>query len=526
MASRSRIAVLLLATLVALGVFVLSPIPSRGVVDSIVDLTAVVTATECSPCHSSLGESDTPGLRFGHGTHLLVECAACHASPPHLGDRTVLPLMESCFLCHGLTHGEQGTLAPSLCGDCHTPEHQLRPVLHVEDWAELPHAEFAEQEGTNRCMMCHDSRKDCDVCHADMDIETDPIPPIYLRTIPIAPELPSVIVDTDAVPTLSLCIPCHAAIDDLTDPDVQFAHGPHLERDYKCSACHPVFPHALNETTSPDMLGCYRCHGAKHAAWGPVAPEECADCHPPAFELVPADHTLAFTTGEHSESAASEFERCTMCHTGAYCTECHVGGRIMANNEPSPQVVPEDHLVPEWQPAHGRKYLSQQGACSVCHSGLSCTRCHITQMPHPAEWLASHTGNGFTDRDCDVCHVDRTDCQECHHRSLGSQELVRANCIECHEEMDTDTPTEIKNIGLAEHAVHFDVVERVGRVYVCDDCHIGFTRMRLMQQPSQTQAHDLRACYDCHGALDFRKVLIAPWPGSELCRRCHSDMTL
>ena len=35
--------------------------------------------------------------------------------------------------------------------------------------------------------------------------------------------------------------------------------------------------------------------------------------------------------------------------------------------------------------------------------------------------------------------------------------------------------------------------------------------------------HDLRLCYDCHGALDVNNVQIAPYPGNTLCYRCHQN---
>ncbi len=504
----------------------LAPTPGSGRLDTSIDLTAPVTGANCAPCHATLSKTDVPGLKFSHGVHLLVECTACHISPPHTADSTVRPTMESCFLCHGLTHGPTGSLAASECSDCHTPQHVLRPQTHVEDWAATPHADVANRDGVNGCMMCHEASVDCDLCHVEAGVDTGPMAPIYLRTMPIQPDLPSVVIDTGDAPTMASCAHCHASIDDMTDDSLIFAHDTHLEREFRCESCHPAFPHRADSTVTPDMISCYRCHSLTHSVWGEVAPEECADCHPPAFELVPVDHTLDFRIGAHKDPANEQMERCTMCHPSAFCEQCHVGGRVMANGQPSPTVLPASHRAPEWQPEHGRQFLSQEGACSTCHTSASCTRCHITPMPHPTGWLSSHANNGFVERDCVVCHQDRSDCQECHHRELDSNELIAENCVGCHEIMKTDPPTSIKNIGLAEHAVHFNVAETNGRPYVCDDCHIGFTIMRVMQPASQTQAHDLRVCYDCHGALDANKVLIAPWPGSELCRRCHTDLSL
>lgn len=521
-----RIGTLLIAIGFFAALFAIGPLTGSGQLGSVVDLSGDVVPENCAPCHAAPGASDVPGLIFDHSTHLLAACDACHTAPPHAAGGLLRPTMQSCFSCHGMIHSSQGTLAAGECADCHTPQHTLRPKTHVEDWAMEPHAVVSRADGVNGCMMCHKAPDDCDACHRELGLDIGPMPQVYLRTLPIPPELPGLLVDTAATPTMSACAYCHDGIDDFDDPDLIFVHDPHIRRDYKCAACHEVFPHTPEGTLAPDMLSCYRCHSLTHSAWGPVAPEECADCHPPDFELVPADHTPAFRIGEHADAAEVLTESCMMCHASTFCEECHTGGRLMANGQPSPQVIPASHTTPEWQPEHGRQFLGQQGACSTCHVSDSCIRCHFTPMPHPADWLVVHTKNGFSRLDCTVCHTDRSDCQDCHHRDLESQELIAANCIECHEEMKTDPPTAIKNIALAEHAVHFNVAERVGRVYVCDDCHIGFTMMRVMQPASMTQAHDLRMCYDCHGALDTRKVLIAPWPGSELCRRCHTDLSL
>ncbi|MEN6429710.1 MAG: hypothetical protein ABFC80_02550, partial [Coriobacteriales bacterium] len=77
-----------------------------------------------------------------------------------------------------------------------------------------------------------------------------------------------------------------------------------------------------------------------------------------------------------------------------------------------------------------------------------------------------------------------------------------------------------------EHAVHFDVAEKKGEPYVCDDCHIGFGTTHIQVQNAVSGPHDLRLCYDCHGRLDINNMLIAPYTGAELCRRCHVDLNL
>lgn len=530
MSSRT-LATIALASCLVVTMFLWRPASGEGVGDGVgdgvVNLTAPVSSADCTPCHARIAETDVEGLIFTHSDHLLVKCTACHRRPSHEAGVTYRPTMTSCFICHGLLHGIQGTLATGECEGCHTPAHVRRPRSHVAAWPEKPHARASNRFGPNGCMLCHEAVKDCDTCHAEKAPDVGPMPLIYLRDVSIEPERPAVYIDTRDRPSISQCAFCHAEVDETRDERLVFAHDPHLMRDYDCVACHEVFPHSAQRTVVPDMLSCYRCHSLTHGVRGEFATRECAACHPAAFEFVPADHTTAFKVGKHKTPAEERMESCTMCHTSSFCAECHVGGFKMADDTVSVAVVPADHREREWIPGHGREFLAQRGACSTCHTPQSCINCHSTPMPHPPQWLSRHAaGNGYPKEDCKVCHRNRSDCQDCHHYQVASVELLKENCVGCHEEMEIDPPTKIKNIGLAEHAVHFNVAERVGRPYVCDDCHIGFAVSRTSQLPTRTQAHDLRLCYDCHGNLGIDGVIIAPYPGSELCRRCHTDLRL
>jgi len=436
--------------------------------------------------------------------------------------------MASCFNCHGIAHGQTGVLAGGECADCHPKTHTLRPVTHVKDWKARPHA-LASVGNVNRCMLCHEAASDCDACHRTEAPDVPPMPPIYLRVLPVKPEQPSVFIDPDDEPSASQCRFCHRDFDDITPGRITFTHGNHLERDYRCTVCHPRFTHQPVGIEYNTMQACYRCHGLQHASQGEVATEKCEDCHPKGYELVPADHTVAYKSGEHKEQALEGGSSCTMCHKAAFCVKCHKGGTKLADGTLGVKVVPADHRKPEWFSTHGGLYLGQQGQCGVCHDSPSCQACHQTTMPHPTSWLEVHAQKkGALAGDCNVCHRDRQTCQECHHNSVRSVELVLANCEKCHPEMKTEPATDIKVAGLAEHAVHFQVAkpDKRGKPYVCDDCHIGFGTSKVHVSSPLAGPHDMRACYDCHGNLDIRNIQIAPWPGSELCRRCHTDLNL
>ncbi len=509
---------------------------SRGVAveEKPLDMAAPVSAAQCAPCHLNLGSVDIPGVTFSHGNHLLISCDACHSRMPHRGGAAERIPMEVCFACHGVQHGPRGELATAACEDCHTPEFDLRPANHSKDWAKEPHARVAQGSGVNACMMCHVAAEDCDTCHEEQAPEAGPMPEVYHPVVIERPKGPSITVDTNGGVTMSQCAFCHFDIDDIAPGRVIFSHSEHLARNYQCEACHPKFPHSASGTVKPDMLSCYRCHGLQHAVQGKVAPEECDDCHPKEFDLVPRNHTSKFIKGEHSKRANSEPEYCAMCHASNFCIACHTGEKVSAN-APGKAVIPDDHRRAEWKFEHGPLYLDGKGACASCHTQKSCSECHQTPMPHPVGWLSNHKpAKGISNDDCNVCHTDRATCQSCHHDAVRQAELIAENCTPCHDEMKQTPATGIKIKGFAEHAVHFNVAEQTGEPYTCDDCHIGFSTSASSQNhqgSSGTDAlaeagHDVRLCYGCHGALDLQNRQIAPWPGVSLCIRCHTDINV
>jgi hypothetical protein len=192
--------------------------------------------------------------------------------------------------------------------------------------------------------------------------------------------------------------------------------------------------------------------------------------------------------------------------------------------------MPVDHKSANFKTAHGQEFLGQKGACGSCHDSASCEACHKTPMPHPVDWTSTHAlAAGLDAADCNVCHTDRTTCQDCHHRGLHGADLTLKNCVKCHPIMATVPATAIQDSGMAEHAVHFIVEKKKGAPYKCEQCHVGsdFNSVGVAgSQSSQNQGHDLRSCYACHGALDYNNVQIAPYPGVSLCLRCHKNLNL
>jgi hypothetical protein len=373
--------------------------------------------------------------------------------------------------------------------------------------------------------MCHEASKDCDECHKRENVDVGDMPDSYHTVVTPRPKGPSIKIYPDGPVSMSQCVYCHPDLDEITPGRLIFAHAAHLQRNYSCESCHPSFAHNETGVEKPDMMSCYRCHGSYHNGKGLVAEgQDCYKCHPKSFEMMPTDHTQAFIKSDHSKRASSDPAYCSMCHAPQFCVDCHTG-KSDSPNAPSGLVVPASHKKADWRPKHGGLYLDAQGACGACHDGPSCQVCHKTVLPHPAGWIEAHTPpSGIPNEDCYICHTDRNECQNCHHSEVRNAELIAKNCTPCHEEMKQQPPTAIKNKGFAEHAVHFNVDESKGKPYKCFECHVDFGTSEAAQQLELQQGHDLRLCYDCHGALDPFNKQIAPYKGAALCIRCHTDI--
>jgi hypothetical protein len=495
------------------------------------DLNSPVhSGTECMPCHATIGAAKTPGHIFQHGSHMTLSCDACHWAPPHSGGVTVLPSMQSCFNCHGLLHGTT-EVAPGACTTCHTsPRAKLVPADHVPGYVGKPHA-IDSATDANRCLMCHTAAS-CDACHVRLNLKLPPTQPVYITLMPNKPRRPAINVMPTGPVTMGQCVACHPDLDRYVPGRIIFAHATHLQKAFACQDCHRSFPHGPDATSRPDMPACYQCHGLTHATLGLVATEQCATCHPKDFVLKPADHTAQFIATTHKDAANKSLEQCGMCHQPVFCTNCHQGKPKTPGGPPRPQIIPAGHRVPSFKTTHGKDFLGQRGACGSCHESATCEKCHSTPMPHPADWTSTHAlAKDLNAQDCKVCHLDRQTCQQCHHQNLRGADLKLSNCVKCHPVMATIPATAIQDSGLAEHAVHFSVAlpSKKGKPYKCEQCHVGFGFSAVQPAGGKNAvntAHDLSTCYDCHGALDYNNVLIAPYPGYQLCTRCHSNLNL
>ena len=522
----------LAVTLLAVCAALLTPPPARcaeGVSGEVlVDVHGAVFASQCTPCHADFDVSDSDGPRFSHGSHLTVACAACHWGVPHVGGSTAGPVMRSCFNCHGLSHGDLGSIAGAECETCHRPGEELQPANHDEDWVNEGHSPIADR-GAGDCMMCHSDTAECDECHVASGVLTDPVAAVFMGVLPVLPDRQPRYVVIDGETTAEQCNACHPSTDARPSEVLTFAHSEHPEDDGGCAVCHQRFAHQVERVLAPPMRACDDCHGQAAYAMGAPSIYECGACHPADFALKPTEHSAEFDRGQHRLQAMDDRGECAMCHVQDACVDCHYGRRQQPDGRRMPRVVPTNHKGLDWLGGHGVRARSGGDTCSDCHDTQSCEACHHTPMPHPADWLSNHEAESSRDeRDCNVCHVERDRCQRCHHEPVLGGSLDVVACNPCHADMTPDSAA-IPSRVFAEHAVHFGKTVEAGLSLSCDDCHTtyGGTESGRRARADLVQAgHDLGLCYSCHrGRSDSPQSVGLP-SGDGLCLSCHDGLEL
>jgi len=282
----------------------------------------------------------------------------------------------------------------------------------------------------------------------------------------------------------SHCLQCHVGGDRFVTPSpgIIMDHDAHARFDISCAACHNRVGHNENgielvlsdpETGEPatphydfmKMDACYRCHRLEDDGLAAFptpfksASGECAVCHTPDFDLVPAYHKVdRFLEDIHGPMAVEEDARvrreavavaeyfdykyakyggpkddpesqavkdvpngavintCYTCHEQRFCDDCH-GGVVMPH---PPGYSGQPHIT------EAETHLE---ACQMCHNGQdACLICHHTppntvefEYDYSISWLAQHWVPCEVDgaARCFDCH-EPTFCAICHVRGSGT----------------------------------------------------------------------------------------------------------
>ena len=536
-----------------------SPLPFRHE-DTGFPLIGEHKFAECASCHTSLKfaqvgtacadcHSDVHRGQFG------VDCQSCHTSDSWQNQQEIFEIHASrgfplsgvhaiadCQSCHVNEQQNEFTMTGVNCYDCHlsdfalslNPNHaQANFTLdcqscHVQSalrWVapEYEHTERFELRGAHietDCNSCHVSSyfgtdNQCYSCHVDA----------YNATT--APAHAAAGFPTD-------CAFCHgevqwegAEFDHLSQSGFAL-NGAHATTD--CSSCH------VDNQFSGLPRDCFGCHQSDfqatdnpdHETGG--FPTDCMMCHT-EDDWSPAlfDHNLT----EFPLTGAHTVVICEDCHdNGQYvaipteCFSCHEGD-FNATEDPNHvannfnQDCTECHTTDAWSPAtfdHNNTQFPLTGA----HIPLECLACHDQGYTNtPLECYACHEDDYVSVLDPNhVVNNFNQDCTECHNTSDWGDVLfdhnntgfpltgahVPLNCIECHDQGYTNTPT------------------------ACFSCHED--DFNSVQDPNHVANNFSHECLDCHNTSDWDDVLFDhnntgfPLTGAHVplnCIECHEQ---
>ncbi len=202
----------------------------------------------CANCHDRLDrELDWRRERklvFSHPAHFAqgIRCEACHKEFPHKPGRTLHVDVETCFVCHGTLHGQDGELASTDCETCHTPD--IAPVTDDHSLSNWLLAEGPERAG--HAQKALQQRLYCKMCHQE-----------------------------------TFCQDCHQV--EMPHPeDWEVAHMPAAqENEGACDKCHtPEYCNACHHADFEKLPDWRRQH---RTVVGDVGTDACFECHNPAF---------------------------------------------------------------------------------------------------------------------------------------------------------------------------------------------------------------------------------------------------
>jgi hypothetical protein len=492
---------------------------------------------QCTQCHNLANREITPseGIIINHEAHTEKEiiCTACHnrvAHPeadieittknPVTGERAAYHAdfmsMTACFRCHTLTaespSGEEFK-APGTCATCHPSDFDLKPANHDEaGFYPAGHADLAMME----------------VDHATGRPAEDIIRPI-------AHGEPYVSEETT-----------EGAEGEGTEGPSGSDYAPEEEDE-----------NVLHVVAVEEVDYCATCH---------VKDVFCMDCH--GMEM---PHPEEFKTKSHPEVAATQIDKCELCHKQSetfFCDSCHHGTKVEWTYDPAVA----------WQTQHASAVVEKgvAGCLGTCHDQQFCVDCHTKLQPLPsshkaADWLhkdltvtkfpdtpavasASHAIAASKSVDsCDVCHgpggTESAFCKGCHGMEIPHPDTFKTNhvsgrntpqlCANCHQQQElcSDCHHEGAKNGVPWTTQHPITVASTGagpcfekcheNKQFCVDCHTtlnavptshtaaDWTRRTVIDQPAKHQVAYKEAqdsCDYCHGEGGVT---------AQFCQNCH-----
>lgn len=268
---------------------------------------------------------------------------------------------------------------------------------------------------TATCSSCHDEQAghmatsthaniSCYSCHLEGGVWgfLDQKASEVFRMYPAA-AIGGVKLDGPGRPVLrATCVKCHENLptDVLESQGLRIRHDVCAAAPAECNSCHNTVAHGATvrwrrEPTMDDCLGC-------HAEY--EAQVECDTCHAGKLERERLESgPWQVTHGPEWQGAhgMGDLATCVSCHPASKCIGCHM------TEIPHPA---------SFSASHGKQALSDKARCSQCHRSEEwCTACHGVEMPHPEGFLKVHSrsAKSRSDAKCTRCHAPE-DCINCH----------------------------------------------------------------------------------------------------------------
>lgn len=145
------------------------------------------------------------------------------------------------------------------------------------------------------------------------------------------------------------------------------AHYPRFEAaGVKCSLCHQNSKSYNKENVN--LQGCHKCHNNPKAPY--PGPNDCSMCHNKSIDPIkPRNHTASWPR-IHGAFAVQDSEKCNICHSPNFCTDCHQQRDTIRQT-----MHPRNYRF-----VHSIEARANPARCSTCHSVTFCTNCHTTKV--------------------------------------------------------------------------------------------------------------------------------------------------
>ncbi len=321
---------------------------------------------------------------------LATQCSSCHDMSDHVETWQQSAHKDvSCTDCHA---------DPGVRGWVEMQLGQLR-MLRASDDEPFDISQVATDVPNERCVTCH------------------------------AQEMPWVMQDLEPPQFDENGQPLRVAEDQLRHFPALAGHDLHLTLDQplKCTDCHSGASHGPAEKVDQVQSWhntCLQCHADEKVAMDVRTSISCSACHADLTLVSPEDHKKADFRDLHGTSAASDIQSCQQCHLTPGLAQLGQGASPPAAAH-TPVALKEHPAIPEMPVGSIAVTDGMKDACASCHG---------VTMPHPTNWLASHTV-GFTENPalCASCHGTRD--QGFNMQVLGDPKAIAttdATCTNCH----------------------------------------------------------------------------------------------